>query len=238
MAVAAIHAWALLRRPGAELHRVALAIALALGVPSALAQPLVGHQAGQAVARYQPLKLAAMEGLEQTTAGAPMRVGPIEIPGMLSFLATGDPDATVLGLSEFPAADRPHPIVRVAYLIMIGIGSVAALYAVLTLILWWRRRGLPDARWWLIATVVLGPAGVIAMEAGWTVTEVGRQPWVVYGVLRTADAVTPVRGLWLPFSLFALVYLGLAVVVAAVLVYQVRQTTDPPKAPEPPEPSQ
>jgi cytochrome d ubiquinol oxidase subunit I len=237
MAVAAIHAWALLRRPGAELHRVALAIALALGVPSALAQPLVGHQAGQAVARYQPLKLAAMEGLEQTTAGAPMRVGPIEIPGMLSFLATGDPDATVLGLSEFPAADRPHPIVRVAYLIMISIGSVAALYAVLTLILWWRRRGLPDARWWLIATVVLGPAGVIAMEAGWTVTEVGRQPWVVYGVLRTADAVTPVRGLWLPFSLFALVYLGLAVVVAAVLVYQVRQTTDPPKPPEAPEPS-
>jgi cytochrome d ubiquinol oxidase subunit I len=226
--VAAIHAWALLRRPGAELHRVALALALALGVPSALAQPLVGHQAGQVVAHYQPLKLASMEGLEKTTTGAPMRVGPIEIPGMLSFLATGDPQAVVLGLNEFPAADRPHPIVRVAFLIMVGLGTLAALHAVLTLILWWRRRGLPDARWWLRATVLLGPAGVIAMEAGWTVTEVGRQPWVIYGVLRTADAVTPVRGLWLPFSLFALVYLGLAAVVVAVLVYQVRQTTGAP----------
>jgi cytochrome bd ubiquinol oxidase subunit I len=177
------------------------------------------------VAEHQPLKLAAMENLEHTTAGAPMSVGPIEVPGMLSFMATGDPDATLLGLDAFPAADRPHPIVHVCFQLMVGIGTIASLYAALTLILCWRRRGLPDARWWLRATVLLGPAGVIAMEAGWIVTEVGRQPWTIYGVLRTADAVTPVRGLWLPFSLFALIYLGLAVVVVAVLVHQVRQTT-------------
>ena len=229
MAVAAIHAWALLRRPGAPLHRVALRLALALAIPSALAQPLVGHHAGQIVAQHQPLKLAAMEGLEQTTRGAPMHIGPIELPGMLSFIATGDPDATIVGLAAFPAADRPHPVVHTAFLVMVGLGTIAALYAALTLVVWWRRRGMPDARWWLRLTVLFGPAGVIAMEAGWIVTEVGRQPWAIYGVLRTADAVTPVGGLWLPFALFALVYLGLAAVVTAVLVYQVRQTTEPVK---------
>jgi cytochrome d ubiquinol oxidase subunit I len=232
MAVAAIHAWALLRDRTAALHRVALALALALGIPSALAQPLVGHMAGQMVARHQPLKLAAMEGLEKTTAGAPLRVGPIELPGMLSWLAKGDVDATILGLEEFPAADHPPRIVRVAYQVMLALGGAAVLHGLITLLLWWRRRGLPDARWWLRITVLLGPAGVIAMEAGWIVTEVGRQPWTIYGVLRTADAVTPVQGLWVPFTLFALVYLGLAAVVTAVMVHQVRQTTDAPK-PEP-----
>ncbi len=229
MAVAAIHAWALLRDRTAALHRVALALALGLGIPSALAQPLVGHMAGQMVAEHQPLKLAAMEGLEKTTAGAPISLGPIELPGMLSFLAKGDVNATIVGLEEFPVADRPPGIVRVAYLVMLALGGAAVLHALVTLFLWWRRRGLPDARWWLRATVLLGPAGVIAMEAGWTVTEVGRQPWTIYGVLRTADAVTPVQGLWLPFTLFALVYLGLAAVVTAVMVYQVRQTAPKPE---------
>jgi len=226
MAVAAIHAWALLRRPGSPFHRAALGLALAVAIPSALAQPLVGHMAGQMVARHQPLKLAAMDGLERTTARAPMSIGPIEVPGMLSFMAYGDADATVRGLDDFPAADHPHPIVRHAFLVMVGLGSIAALHALVTLLLCWRRRGLPDARWWLRATLLLGPAGVIAMEAGWIVTEVGRQPWTIYGVLRTADAVTPVTGLWLPFTLFAVIYLGLAAVVTAVMTHQVRKTTD------------
>jgi cytochrome bd ubiquinol oxidase subunit I len=233
MAVAAIHAWALLRGRSVSFHRKALGLALALAIPSALAQPLVGHMAGQMVARHQPLKLAAMEGLEQTVDGAPMHLGPIEIPGMLSFLAFGDPDATVRGLEEFPPADHPPGIVRVAYLTMLALGMLAAAHAGLTLLLWWSRRGrMFEQRWWLRATVLLGPAGVIAMEAGWTVTEVGRQPWTIYGVLRTADASTPVSGLWVPFVLFALVYLGLAAVVIAVLRHQVRQTTgDEPRRP-------
>ena len=229
MAVAAIHAWALLRVPGAALHRRALGLALALVIPTALAQPVVGHQAGQMVARHQPAKLAAMEGLERTQARAPMRLGPIEIPGMLSWLATGDADATVQGLEEFAPEDRPPAtIVAVAHKVMIGLGTAAAGYAALTLLLLLRRRRLPDARWWLWSTVLLGPAGMIAMEAGWTVTEVGRQPWTIHGVLRTEDAATTVTGLWLPFTLFALVYLGLAVVCAIVLARQVRQTVPAP----------
>jgi len=227
MAVAAIHAWALLKVPGAALHRAALHLALALAIPCALAQPLVGHSAGQAVAEHQPLKLAAMEGLERTTAGAPAHLGPVSIPRGLSLMAYSDPDAVVRGLEEFPAADRPHPVVRVGFQVMVLLGTAAAGWAVLTLALWLRRwrRGLPEARSWLWLTVLLGPAGVIAMEAGWIVTEVGRQPWAVYGVLRTADAVTPVRQLWLPFSLFALIYVGLAAAATLVLVRQVRQTT-------------
>ena len=161
-----------------------------------------------------------------------MHVGPIEIPGMLSLLAFGDPHATVVGLADFPPADHPPRIVRAAWLAMIALGTLAAMYAALTLLLCWRHRGLPASRWWLRTTVLFGPAGLIAMEAGWIVTEVGRQPWTIYGVLRTADAATPVRGLWVPFSLFALVYLALAAVVIAVLRHQVRQTTGegPPPA--------
>lgn len=225
MAVAAIHAWALLRAPDAALHRRALGLALALALPAALAQPIVGHHAGQMVARHQPAKLAAMEGLEHTEAGASMRLGPIEIPGLVSWLATGDAGATLRGLDDFPAEDRPPAgVVEAAHKIMVGLGSAAAAYATITLMLLLRRRRLPTARWWLWSTVLVGPAGMIAMEAGWTVTEVGRQPWTIYGVLRTEDAATTVTGLWLPFTLFALVYLGLAVVCGIVLVRQVRQT--------------
>jgi cytochrome d ubiquinol oxidase subunit I len=225
MAVAAIHAWGLLRRPGSPLHRAALGLALAMAVPAALAQPVSGHAAGQMVAEHQPLKLAAMEGLERTQTAAPAHLGPIAIPGGLSLLAHNDPDAEVIGLDRFPPADHPHWIVSVAFQVMVLLGTAAAGWAGLTL-LWWllRRRRLPERRWWLWLTVALGPAGMIAMEAGWTVTEVGRQPWAIYGVLRTADAVTPVTGLWLPFTLFAVIYLGLGVVTALVLARHVRQT--------------
>jgi cytochrome bd ubiquinol oxidase subunit I len=246
MAVAAIHAWALLKVPGAPLHRAALKLAIAVAVPCALAQPIVGHVAGQVVAEHQPLKLAAMEGLERTQAGAPAHLGPIAIPGGLSLLAFNDPDAVVRGLEEFPAADRPHGVVRIAFQVMVILGSAAAGWAGLTVLLWIIRRRVPDAppertamdldgslrgmtpwapRWWLWATAALGPAGAIALEAGWVVTEVGRQPWAIYGLLRTNDAVTPVTGLWVPFTIFALIYIGLAAAAAAVLVRQVRQTT-------------
>ena len=229
MAVAAIHAWALRKVPGAPLHRAALRLAVAMAVPCALAQPVIGHVAGQAVAEHQPLKLAAMEGLEHTRASAPAHLGPIPIPGGLSLLAFNDPDAVVRGLEEFPAADRPHPVVRVAFQVMILLGSAAAGWAALTLLLWLRRRPPAETRWWIWLTAALGPAGAIAMEAGWIVTEVGRQPWAVYGVLRTADAATPVANLWVPFTLFALIYVGLAAAAALVLVRQVRQTTGNPR---------
>jgi cytochrome bd ubiquinol oxidase subunit I len=239
LAVAAIHAWALLRprgTPRRSLHLKALGLALVIAVPSALAQPLVGHLAGHQVAAHQPLKLAAMEGLVHTQPRAPLHVGPIAVPGLLSFLAYGDVDAVVTGLEAFPRADWPHPVVRAAFQVMVILGTACAGFAALTALLWLRRRRAPDplppasespwARRWLWAVVALGPAGAICTEAGWIVTEVGRQPWTVYGVLRTSDAVTPVTGLWVRFVAFAAVYLLLALVVAVTLWRQVRDTTE------------
>ena len=222
LAVGAIHAYGCLRQPSSAFHRRALAIALAVTIPCAVAQPLVGHYAGQQVAVYQPLKLAALEQLAETQPHAPLHVGPIEVPGLLSWLAFSDTDAVVKGLDAFPAEDHPHPVVRLSFQLMVMLGSIAALYSLISLVWWMRRRRLPDARWWLIASMLLGPSGILAMEAGWVVTEVGRQPWIVYGVMRTHDAITPVQGLWLSFSTFALVYLLLGIVVVTVLIRQVR----------------
>lgn len=227
LAVGAIHAWALLKAPRSSFHRRALAISLAVTIPVTLAQPVVGHHAGQQIAVHQPMKLAALEGLEKTQPRAPISVGPIEVPGLLSFMAFNDPDAVVKGLEEVPVADRPHWIVRPSFQLMVGLGSLAAAYALFTAVVAWRRRRLPEGRWWLWATIALGPSGVVAMEAGWVVTEVGRQPWTIFGVLRTSEAATPVRDLWLPFLIFALVYAVLAVVVGGVLVRQVRGSVEP-----------
>lgn len=223
-AVAAIHAWQLLRGRKASFHSKALGLSLAVGLPVALVQPLVGHHAGQMVAVHQPMKLAALEGHLKTGPRAPISVGPIEIPGGLSLLAFGDVDAVVKGLEEVPEADRPPYVVRLSWLAMVGLGSLAMAYAGLTGLLVFRRRGVPTDRRWLWATVLLGPAGVIALEAGWVVTEVGRQPWVIYNVMRTVDAVTPVTGLWAPFVGFAVIYAGLGAVVGVVLWRQVRAT--------------
>jgi len=244
-AVAGVHAFALLRTrraaapggtdgPLGRLHRKALGIALAMALPAALAQPIVGHWAGQEVAVLQPAKLAAMEGLVHTGPYAPLHVGPIAIPGGLSVLAFNRPDAVVTGLEEFPPGDRPHPIVETAFHAMVAAGLAMAGLAVWAIWRFLRRRrhDWSDSRPFLFASTLAAPLGFLAMEAGWIVTEVGRQPWVVYGILRTADAVTPMPGLVGPFIAFAAVYAFLAVVVVAVLWRQVRPTI-PGAAPEP-----
>ena len=207
-AVAAIHAWQLLRGRSPQFHGKALKLALCVGLPVALVQPLAGHHAGQVVAVHQPMKLAALEGHLKTSARVSLKLGPFELPGGLSLLAFNDPDA----------------VVRWAWLLMVGLGSLAMAYAALTALLAWRRRAPFQDRRWLWATVLLGPSGLIALEAGWVVTEVGRQPWIIYGVMRTVDAVTPVTGLLAPFLGFAAVYVGLAGVVGVVLWRQVRAT--------------
>jgi cytochrome d ubiquinol oxidase subunit I len=237
VAVAGLHALALLRArraapagapdgPLARLHRKALGIALAMAVPAALAQPIVGHWAGQEVAILQPAKLAAMEGLVHTGPYAPLRLGPITIRGGLSVLAFNRPDAVVKGLEELPRADWPHPVVETAFLAMVVAGFAMAGLAAWAIWRFLRRRrhDWSESRLFLLATALAAPLGFLAMEAGWIVTEVGRQPWIVYGILRTADAVTPMPGLAGPFVAFAAVYAFLAVVVVAVMWRQVRPT--------------
>lgn len=229
-AVAAIHAARLLRRPDSAFDRHALAVALLVAVPSGLIQPLSGHMSGEFVAADQPLKLAAMEAHWETEGPAALLIGGIvdeeaeetryalKIPSGLSLLAHRDPQATVKGLKEWPPEDRPPvAITHYAFDIMVGSGSFLALTAALTLGVALRRRALPDAPWLLRMLVVCGPLGFIALEAGWVVTEVGRQPWIARGILRTADAVTPMPGLVVPFLTFSLLYLFLGVVVIVLL---------------------
>jgi cytochrome d ubiquinol oxidase subunit I len=233
-AVAAIHAH-LLRTDSANLfHRRAMGIALAVGGTAALLQTVSGDLSAQQVARHQPVKLAAMEAHYDTERGAPLRIGgwpdeeaeltryAIEIPYGLSLLALHDPQAEVRGLKAFPRADRPPvAIVHAAFQIMVGCGTVMALTAMAGAWLYWRRRRLPDAPWYLRLVTLTGPLGFVAIEAGWTVTEVGRQPWIIHGVMRTADAVTPMPRLAIPLVTFTALYLFLAFVVVVLLRRQV-----------------
>jgi cytochrome d ubiquinol oxidase subunit I len=233
-AVAAIHAWRLLSEPDNLFHRRALAIALWVGGVAAVLQPLSGDLSARQVAEQQPIKLAAMEGQFRTERGAPLRIGgwpdeqaertrwAIEIPYGLSILAFHDPHAEVKGLTSVPRADRPPVhVVHVAFQVMVGCGTALAAVAALGGLLAWRRRGLPDQRWFLRILVLCGPLGFLAVEAGWVVTEVGRQPWIVRGILRTADAVTPMPALVVPMVTFTAIYVFLAFVVLFILRRQV-----------------
>ena len=233
-AVAAIHAFMLLRNPGNTFHMRALRLSLVVGGLFALLQPISGDFSATQVARQQPLKLAAMEGQWETEVGAPLRIGgwpdaatettrwAIEIPHGLSFLAFHDLDAKVVGLRSVPPAGRPPAWpVHIAFQIMVAAGSALAGVALLGLWLRLRRRDPAQVRWYLWLVLLSGPLGLLAVEAGWTVTEVGRQPWTVVGLLRTADAVTPMPHLALPLLLFSLLYLALSAIVARLLLSHV-----------------
>jgi cytochrome d ubiquinol oxidase subunit I len=232
--VAGIHAFLLLFDPDNAFHRRAMSVALLVGVPAAILQPISGDISARSVAREQPAKLAAMEAHFETAKGVPLTIGgwpdmdgretrfAIKIPYGLSLLAFHDPNAVIKGLNEFPRKDWPNvPIVHLAFQIMVALGTYLAL---LSLWIGWlaiRRKDMMTNRVLLGAIAAAAPMGFIAIEAGWTVTEVGRQPWIVYGVLRTADAVTPMPGLVVPFILFTLLYCFLGVVVVWLLYRQI-----------------
>ena len=237
IAVAGIHAAILLRRRDAVFHTHAMMIALTIAIPSALLQPISGDISARAVAKWQPAKLAALESHFVTERGAPLHVGglpdeaaqttryAIEIPRGLSLLAFHDPDAEVKGLTAFPRDEWPPVVpVHLAFQLMVMLGTLMALVCAWAASVIARGQPIAGRPRLLAALAALTPAGFIATEAGWTVTEVGRQPWVIGGILRTADAVTPMPGLAIPMVLFALIYVGLAAVVASVIGSFVRET--------------
>jgi cytochrome d ubiquinol oxidase subunit I len=223
--LAAAYAFGRLRGRWGRYERTALAIPLTAAALAAPVQVLVGDWAGREVARTQPVKLAAIEGLEQTTRGAPehllgwyengrIRFG-LEIPHGLSLLAFHSWDAKVQGLDAVPPADRPPVnVVRFAFQTMVGIGTLLALLGVVFVAVRIRRRRLPESRWFYRALVAAGPLSVVALIAGWVTTEVGRQPWVVYRVMPTADAVTGAGGIPVGYTGLALTYVlvGIGVV--------------------------
>ena len=226
--VAGIYAFGRLRGRWGRYERTALVIALTTACLVAPVQVLVGDWAGRAVAKTQPVKLAAMEGLPHAEKGAPIhvlgwytddqvKVG-VEIPKLLSLLAYHDPNARVQGLDSVPRDQRPPVnVVRVAFQTMVGIGTILALFGVVYAIGRVRRRPMPESRWFYRAVVATGPLAFVALISGWVVTEVGRQPWVVYRYMRTSDAVTGAGGIPVGYATLALVYLGVAVAVVWIL---------------------
>jgi cytochrome d ubiquinol oxidase subunit I len=235
--VAGIHAAIILRRGDMALHRHALTLALLVGAPAAILQPISGDLSARTVARWQPMKLAALEGQFETERGAPLRVGgwpdesarttrfAIEIPRGLSLLAFHDFDAEVKGLNAF-RRDMWPPVkpVHLGFQIMVALGTAMALVSAWAAVTVLRKRRLVEQRLLLRALAIAAPFGFIATEAGWTVTEVGRQPWVVQGVLRTADAVTPMPGLVVPMVVFTVLYIALGAIVVILMRSLVRES--------------
>jgi cytochrome bd ubiquinol oxidase subunit I len=209
-------------------ERTALAIPLTIAALASPVQILVGDWAARDVAHDQPIKLAAIEGLQSTTRGAPehllgwytegqVKYG-IKIPKLLSLLAFHNPDAVVKGLDTVPADRRPPVnVVRVSFQLMVGIGTALALLGVVFLWIRIRRRRLPVSRWFYRAVLLAAPASVVALIAGWVTTEVGRQPWVVYKVMLTSEAVTGAGGIPVGYGTLALVYLCVALGVVWIL---------------------
>jgi cytochrome bd ubiquinol oxidase subunit I len=237
LAVAGVHAFVLLKGRDTTFHRHAMTLALWIGAPAAVLQPLSGDISARSIAVWQPVKLAALEGQFTTQRGAPLRIGGIpdvgarrtrfavEIPYGLSLLAYHHPNAEVKGLDAV-ARDLWPPIlpVHLGFQVMVGLGTTMALVSALTLVLMMRNISLFEKPWLLRMLTIIAPFGFIATEAGWTVTEVGRQPWTVQGILRTADAVTPMPGLIVPMLLFALLYIGLGAIVVVLIASIVKET--------------
>ncbi|WP_298345539.1 cytochrome ubiquinol oxidase subunit I [uncultured Algibacter sp.] len=233
-AVAGIHAYQVYKKRQVELHKKAFKIAITFGAIAAILQPLSGDLSAKDIAKRQPVKLAAMEAHYETTKGAPLYIGgivdnekqevnyKIEIPKALSFLAFGDFDAEVKGLNDFPKDVRPNvAIVHYAFQTMVGIGTLLLVVGLFFFIslkkkLWWQKN-----KFWLLFTI-LAPMGFIALEAGWIVTEVGRQPWIIHNIMRTKDAVTPMPGMVYSFYMYLALYSILTIAVTWLMMRQIK----------------
>jgi cytochrome bd ubiquinol oxidase subunit I len=234
-AVAGIYAWGWLKGRRDAYHRSAILTAMAVGGIAALLQPISGDLLAKFVYQTQPHKFAAMEAQFETQSRAPLRIGgwpdvergvtnyAINIPGGLSFLATGDFSAEVRGLDQIPREDWPNiAITHAAFQIMVGLGLAMAALTIWFWIAWWRNRDDFIGRRLGWALVLAAPIGYIALQAGWVVSEVGRQPWVIVGIMRTSEAVTPRGEVPMVFYSFAILYLVLAAAVI-FLLYQLAQ---------------
>jgi cytochrome d ubiquinol oxidase subunit I len=234
-AVAGIHALLLLKHRDHPLHIKALKIALTFGAVVALLQPISGDISAKDVAKRQPAKLAAMEALFETSQPADLVVGglpdvenkrvnyAIHLPNMLSFLAHGDFNAEVKGLDQIPQDEWPPVvIVHIAFQVMVGLGSLLCVIGLLFLFAQWKRKQWLSSSVFLTLLALATPLGFLALEAGWVVTEVGRQPWIIYGIMKTSEAVSPMPGLMYPMLLFTVVYLVLGFLVTWLMARQIK----------------
>jgi cytochrome bd ubiquinol oxidase subunit I len=225
--VASVYAVGMLRGRRDRYHRLGLLIPLTVAAIATPIQFAVGDTAARAIAEDQPIKFAAMECVQETSTHVTEYIlgrctsdgvkGGIGIPGLDSFLVGFSTDTEVTGLDTVPPDDRPpaNTLLHWAFDAMVGICTLLIGLGLWLGFAWWRRRDIPRTKWFLRATALSGVAAVVALECGWIVTEVGRQPWIVYNVMRTEDAVTGADGVWVTFSLVLLLYvvLGAATVV-------------------------
>lgn len=232
-AVAGIHAYQIYKGRNKPLHKKAFHIAISFAAVAAILQPISGDLSAKDIAERQPAKLAALEAHYETKKGVPLYIGgivdeekrevnyKIEIPNALSFLAFGDFDAEVKGLNDFPIEDQPPvAIVHYAFQIMVGIGTLLALAGLLYFLSAKWKHWRVKKRFWLFFTL-LTPLGFIALEAGWIVTEVGRQPWIIHNVMRTKDAVTPMPGIFYSLITYSFIYILLTFVVSWLMIRQI-----------------
>ncbi len=232
-AVAGVHALMMLRGKNILFHTRAFKIAIVFGAVASILQPISGDLSAKDVAIRQPAKLAAMEAHFHTEKSASLAIGglpdeekkelnyAIKLPGMLSFLAHGNFSEEVTGLDAFPEEDHPPvTVAHIAFQIMVGAGMFLMLLSVIFFISMRKKEWL-TRKWFLKLFIVATPLGFIAVEAGWTVTEVGRQPWIIYNVMRTADAVTPMPGIAYSFYLFSAIYVSLSFLVIFLLKRQI-----------------
>jgi cytochrome d ubiquinol oxidase subunit I len=229
-ATAGIHSWLMLRRGRNRFDEVAIGIALAIGGGAVLLQSVSGDALARMVARTQPMKLASLEGQFKTETGAPLRIGglpfpnqqvtkyAIEIPDGLSLLAFHDPHSKIKGLNEEPKADWPNVrAVHICFQIMVGCGSLLCLFALIGGWLAWKKGPLTKQVLFIKALVLVSPLGFVALEAGWGVTELGRQPWIVYHLMRTSAAVTSTPNIAVSFAVMSIIYVILGVMVIWLL---------------------
>jgi len=227
--VASVYAVGMLRGRRDRHHRLGLLISLTVGCILAPVQFVVGDTAAREIAKDQPIKFAAMECVQTTSTNVTEYIGGrctddgveggIGIPGLDSWLVGFSTDTKVIGLDTVPVKDQPpaKTLLHWAFDFMVGVGSALIGLGLWFGFAWWRKRDIPQTKWFLRAVAVSGVATVLAMEAGWIVTEVGRQPWIVYEVMRTEDAVTGASGIWVTFGLVVVLYTALGVAAALVL---------------------
>lgn len=233
-AVAGVHAFQVYKERKIDFHTKAFKIALTFGAIAAILQPISGDISAKDIAKRQPVKLAAMEAHYHTEKGAPLYIGGIvddekkevsyklALPGMLSFLAFGDFEAEVKGLNDFPEDEHPNvPMVHYAFQIMVSIGGLLLVSGIFYFISLRKQQWFSNSKYWLLF-IFLAPLGFIALEAGWIVTEVGRQPWIIHEIMRTSDAVTPMPGIVFSFFMYLFVYLALAVAVTWLMLRQIK----------------
>jgi cytochrome d ubiquinol oxidase subunit I len=227
--LASIYAVGMLRGRRDRYHRIGLILPLTVAAVATPIQLFVGDTAARAVADDQPAKFAGMECIYEGGDDQAEHIGGIchdghvsadvSIPGLDSLLVGFSTDTDVTGLNQIPENEQPPALtmLHTAFDTMVGVGTLLFLLAVWFAIAWWRKRDLPSTKWFLRAVALSGIAAVVALESGWIVTEVGRQPWIVQGFMPTSEAVTPAKGIWWVFAFTMLLYIGLFTTACVIL---------------------